>query len=317
MEPENLQVTMAAPDAPTAGPTYTTLLLRLWLVRARLRARAGVRVIRPHDTADDRRLAAVLVAAGVAVITLIGCAVAGFTAATCVVITGVGFFIPLGCGLALLLGPDDFDCEAELAEVTGLLPEAKRLRDAARAARRAERAARKQAARKAQQATRKQATRKQAMSGVISRGQLVANPAETAGLVELGPVGGPPPESAALEGDGTYAVPVLAEVHVGRILAAVCHELPAVGQDEVVSAVVRIESTKRESPAVLVEIAGRQVGHLSRADAEALLRRAGQNSGQFPCWAVIHAAWKRGRVHYDLRLDLNLGADRPSGDVSL
>ena len=89
MEPENRQVT-TAPAAPTAGPTYRTLLLRLWLVRARLKARAGVRVAWPRDTADDRRLAAVLVAAGTAVITLLGCAVVGFTATTCVVLTAFG-----------------------------------------------------------------------------------------------------------------------------------------------------------------------------------------------------------------------------------
>src|SRR5262245_10206382 len=124
MESENRQVTTAAPAAPTAGPTYPTLLLRLWLVQARMKARAGVRVVRPHDTADDRRLVAVLVAAGTAVITLLGCAVAGFTATTCGVLTAVGFFAPLGGGLALLFGPDDYDCEAELAEVIGLLPEA-------------------------------------------------------------------------------------------------------------------------------------------------------------------------------------------------
>jgi hypothetical protein len=301
MEPENRQVTTAAPAAPTAGPTYPTLLLRLWLIRARLKARARVRVFRPHCTADDRRLAAVLVAAGTAVITLLGCAAVGFTATTCVVLTAVGFFAPLGGGLALLLGPDDYDCEAELAEVTGLLPEAKRVWDQRRAAARAARAARKQAA-----------------AGVDAPGEpAAADPAATEGHVELVPVG-PPPVPAALEGDGAYAVSVLGEVHIGRILADVCHgELPAVGQDQVVSAVVRIENTNRDSRAVLVEIGGRKVGHLSRADAQALRQRAGRDSGQFTCRAVIHAEWKRGRVHYDLRLDVNLGADRPGGDVSL
>jgi hypothetical protein len=123
---------------------------------------------------------------------------------------------------------------------------------------------------------------------------------------------------AALEGDGTYAVPVLGEVHIGRILADVCHdELPPVGQDQVVSVMVRIETTNRDSRAVSVEIAGRKVGHLSRADAQALRQRAGRDSGQFMCRAVIHAAWNRGRVHYDLRLDVNLGADRPSGGGGL
>ena len=302
MEPENRQVATAAPAAPTAGPTYPTLLLRLWLVRARLEARAGVRVVRPQATADDRRLTALLVAVGMALIVLLGCAAAGFAATTSLVLIAIGFFAPLGGGLALLFGPDDYDCEAELAEVTGLLPEAKRVRDQWRAARRAERAARKQAA--------------AGGDGLVERA--VTDPAETKGLAELVPVGGPPPVPAALEGDGTYAVPVLVEVHVGRILAEVCHdELPAVGQDKVVSAVVRIENTNRDSRAVLVEIAGRTVGHLSPADAQALRRRAGRDSGQFTCRAVIHAEWKRGRVHYDLRLDVNLGADRPSGDVSL
>jgi hypothetical protein len=231
-----------------------------------------VRVFRPHASADDRRLAAVLAAAGTAVITLLGCAAAGFPATTCIVLTGVGFFAPLGGGLALLFGPDDYDCEAELAEVTGLLPEAKRAwgerRGAARAAR--------------QQAT----------------------APEAEDLIEPVLGGGPPPVPA-LEGDGSYAVPVLGEIHIGRILENVClDELPPVGQDKVVSAVVRIENTNRDSRAVSVEIAGRKVGHLSPADARALRRRAGRDSGQFKCRAVIHAGWKHGRVHYDLRLDV-------------
>ena len=321
MEPENSQVTTAAPAAPTAGPTYPTLLLRLWLVRARLRARAGVRAARLRDTADDRRLAAVLVAAGAAVIVLLGCVVAGFAATTCVVLTAVGFFAPLGVGLALLLGPDDDECEAELAEVTGLLPEAKRVWDerraAARAARKAVRAARKavRAARKAARAARKPAaaTRVTAPRGPATGAHLPM--AEE--LIEPDPDDGLP-LVPALEGDGAYAVPVLGEVHVGRILADVCHdELPPVGQDKVVWAVVRIENVSWESPAVSVEIAGRKVGHLSRADARALRRRAGQDGDQFECRAVIHAGWKHGRVHYDLRLDVDLGADRPSGVVGV
>jgi hypothetical protein len=181
-------------------------------------------------------LVAVLVAAVTAVITFLGCAAVGFKASSCVVLTAVGFFAPLGGVLALLFGPDDYDCEAELAEVTGLLPEAKRVRDQWRAARRAERAARKQAA--------------AGGDGLVERA--VTDPAETKGLAELVPVGGPPPVPAALEGDGTYAVPVLGEVHIGRILADVCHdELPPVGQDEIVSAVVRIENTNRDSRAAV------------------------------------------------------------------
>jgi hypothetical protein len=267
-------------------------------------------MIWPRDTADDRRLAAVLVAAGTVLIVSLGCVVVGVAAKTAVVLVGVGFFGALGGGFALLFGPDDYDCEAELVTVTGLMPEAKRVWDeqraaarAARATRKSERVARKRAACAARRAER--AAREQAASGGTSAEE----------LVELAPIGGPSPVPA-LKGDGAYAVPVLGEVHIGRILAAVCHdELPLVGQDKVVSAVVQIESTTRDSRAVSVEIAGRKVGHLSRADARALRRRVDRDCEKFKCRAAIHAGWKGGRVHYDLRLDVNLGADCPGGVV--
>jgi hypothetical protein len=311
MEPENRQVTTVAPAARTAGPTYQILLVRLWLVRARLKARAKVKVVRPQATGDDRRLMAVLVAAGMALITLLVCAAARFAPPTSLVLIGLGFFVPLGVGLALLFGPDDYDCEAELAEVTQLLPGAKRVRDDRRAAARAARASRR-----AERAARKQAAVGRAAAGVNALGGPVADPAED--LVERVPVGGPPRGPEALEGDGTYPVPVLGEVHIGRILAAACHdELPPIGQDKVVSAVVRVGDTDRDPRAASVEIAGRTVGHLSPADARALRRQVGGEVEQFKCRAAIHAGWKRGRVHYDLRLDVNLGADRPRGVVSL
>jgi hypothetical protein len=253
-------------------------------------------VVRPRDTADDRRLAALLVAAGTVVILFTGCVVVGFTANTAIVLVGLGFFVALGGSLALLFGPDDYDCEAELVAVTELLPGAKQAWDETRAAARAARSARRA----------ERAARKRAAS--------VGTPAEAEDLVELVPVGGPLPVPAALKGDGDYAVPVFGEVHAGRILAAVCHdELPPVGQDKIVSAVVRIENTTRDSRAVSVEIAGRKVGHLSRADARALRRRVDRDSEKFKCRAAIHAEWKGGRVHYDLLLDVNLVADRPSG----
>jgi hypothetical protein len=344
MEPENRQVTTPAPAAPKAGPTYPILRFRLWLARARLDSRAAVRVVRPQNTADDRRLVAVIVAAGMALIMLVGCAAAGYSATTTVVHIAVGFFAALGGCLALLFGPDDYDCEAELARVTGLVPEAKRVWDeqravarAARAVWRAKWAARlgtwrarwaarlgtwraKRAARKIERATLQQAAGGRPVAGLrfFRARAAVAHPAAAEDLVKLVPVGGPPPVPAALKGGGAYAVPVLGEVHVGRILADVCNdELPSVGQDKVVSAVVRIENTNRDSRAVSVEIAGRKVGHLSRADARALRRRVGGDSEQFKCLAAIHAGWTGGRVHYDLRLDVNLGADRPSGAVNM
>jgi hypothetical protein len=285
MEPENHYVTTAVPDAASVGPTYPTLLLRLWLVRARLSARAGVRRVWPRDTADDRRLAAMLFAVGTALVMLLGCAFAGVGRTTLFVHVGIGFFLALGSGLALLFGPDDYDCADERATVTGLLPGAKRVWDEQRAAARAARAARK-----AERAA--------------------ARETSAENLVALTPVGRPTP-LPTLEGDGAYAVPVLGEVHLGRILAAACpDELPPVGHDKVVSAVVRIEHPSRDSGVVSVAIAGRTVGHLSRADARAL-RRVGREGEKFQCRAAIHAGWKGGRVHYDLRLDVDLGADRP------
>jgi hypothetical protein len=317
MEPENRQVAPAAPATPTAGPTYPILRFRLWLARARLEARAGVKVIRPQDTADDRRLAAVLVGVGLALIMLVGCAAAGFTVTTSIVHIAVGFFAGLGVSLVLLFGPDDYDCETELALVMSLLPEAKRVWDERRAAARAARAVQRakwaarfaawRAAWAARRAARRaeRAARKRAAAGAED-------------LIELVPAGGPRQVPPALKGDGAYAIPVLGEVHFGRILAnAYPDELPSVGQDKVVSAVVRIEKTNRDSRAVAVEIAGRTVGHLSRADARALRQQVGRESDTFKCRAAIHAGWERGRVQYDLRLDVNLGADRPSGVVGV
>src|SRR5439155_6107327 len=127
-------VPTAAPAAPSTRWTYPTLLLRLLQVRLQLKARAGVRVVRPADSADDRRLVALLVAAGVGFFLFLGCVAAGFAASTTGLVIALGFFAALGGGLALLLGPDDYDCEAELAEVTGLLPGAKRAWDERRAA---------------------------------------------------------------------------------------------------------------------------------------------------------------------------------------
>ncbi|HUR52871.1 MAG TPA: hypothetical protein VMZ71_01985 [Gemmataceae bacterium] len=268
---------------------------------------------------------ALLVAAGIALVMLLGFAAAGFAATTAVVLIGVGFFASLGGGLALLFGPDDDDCEAELAEVTRLLPEAKRVWDERRAAARTARVARRAAARTARAARRaERAVRKQAAAGAAAG--VNANGPRTAvedlpvaeEIVEPIPFGGPPSVPAVLEEDGVFAVPVLGEVHLGRILADVCHDqLPPAGQDKVVSAVVRVENTDRDSRAVSVEISGRKVGHLSPADARTLRRRLGRDGEPFKCRAAIHAGRKHGRVHYDLWLDVNLGADRPSGVVSL
>ena len=48
MEPENRPVATVV-TAPRAGTAYPTLLLQLWVIRTRLKARAGVRVVRPLD----------------------------------------------------------------------------------------------------------------------------------------------------------------------------------------------------------------------------------------------------------------------------
>lgn len=290
-----------------ARPTYRTLLLRLWLVRARLGARAAVHKYRPRATDDDRRLAVLLVAVGMAVLTLTGCAIAGFASSTYVVLIAVTFFATLGAGMVLLFGPDDYDCEAEFDEVTGLLPEAKRVwqeqRAAAQAARKQARDARRQALAAQKLAKAAAANTHEVHTGMGS--------ASVVDLVESVPGDGAcsaPEASETLEGDGSFAVPVLGEVALGRILEDVCRgDLPLAGQDKVVGAVLRIENSNRNLRAVLVEIGGRKVGHLSPADAQALWHWAGGDSREFQCRAVIHAGTKGGRIHYDLRLDVNLG----------
>ena len=52
-----------------------------------------------------------------------------------------------------------------------------------------------------------------------------------------------------------------------------------------------------------------------RPASEALRRRVDRGGETFKCRAAIHAGWKGCRVHYDLRLDVDLGADRPGGVV--
>jgi hypothetical protein len=302
MVPKSQVLTREAVSTPKARPTYRTLLLRLGLVRARLRARAAVYKYRPYATADDCRLAATVVAGGMAFITWLASAIVGFTATTCIILVAIGFFATLGVGLVLLFGPDDYDCEAELAEVTGLLPEAKRVwheqRIAAQAARKQARAARKQA----------RVTR---VNSLVDQTGI-----DETGIVDLvEPVPDHEPYSVpeVLEGDGSFAVPVLGEVHIGRILEDVCrNELPQVGEDKVVRAMVRMEKSNRTLRGVTVEIGGRKVGHLSPGDVQALWKRAGEDSQPFECPAVIQGVSKGGRIHYDLRLDINLRANCPA-----
>src|SRR5262245_65900632 len=106
---ENLHVTTAATAAPTAGPTYPKLLARLWLVQTRVKARTWVKKIWPRDTADDRRLAAVLFAVAVALFMLLGSIIASVGSTLLILHIGVGFFGGLGVGFLLLFGPRDYD----------------------------------------------------------------------------------------------------------------------------------------------------------------------------------------------------------------
>jgi hypothetical protein len=132
----------------SATPSYPFLLLRLCLIRSRLEARVAVLLIRPRADDDERRLAVLLVAALIAVLMFLVCAVSGFSWTTCLVVPGVGFFAALGVGLVLLFGPDENECVTALDEVNDLLPAAKQAwqeqRAAARAARKRSWVARRQ-----------------------------------------------------------------------------------------------------------------------------------------------------------------------------
>src|SRR5688572_288209 len=120
MESGDRQVTATVPGAPTTGSTYPILLLRWWLVRARLEARLAVKQIRPADSPDDRRLVAFGAAAVFAVFLVFCSAVAGFSASSGVLIVAIGFFAALGGCLALVLGPEDTECLAEQAELAAV-----------------------------------------------------------------------------------------------------------------------------------------------------------------------------------------------------
>jgi hypothetical protein len=98
---------------------------------------------------------------------------------------------------------------------------------------------------------------------------------------------------------------VVGEVHLGRILEAVLGELPGVGEQRIVPAWLRAEDSLLEPPAVAVEIQGRRVGHLSRADVQAFCEGPGRTSAVVRCRAAVHGIWEHGRIRHTVRLDLN------------
>jgi hypothetical protein len=315
-------------------PSYPALVLRLWLVRARLEARQAVRAVWPYASADDRRLAALVVALAMALILLIGSLVTGSSAASTVLTIAIGFFATLAACLFLLFGPADEDCQTECADVLAQLPVAKQSWQterakarAARASRRAERAAARQArraeraaARAARQAastapptTTVAAIRSRSLTEshiwsefqhthpITPEGPVPSHDAED--LVELVLAG--PPVTPWLNGNGTFSVLVVGEVHLGRILEAVLGELPGVGEERIVPARLRAEDSLLEPPAVAVEIHERRVGHLSRADAQAFCEGPGRTAAVVRCRAAVHGIWEHGRIRHTVRLDLN------------
>ena len=105
---------------------------------------------------------------------------------------------------------------------------------------------------------------------------------------------------------------MVGESYYQRALEAICGGRTATGEDRVVQAVLRLEDHPHDRYAVAVVIAGRKVGHLSRADAKAFrLRVAGEGrvGPEFPCAANIRGGWDRGyrdRGQYGVRLDVCL-----------
>jgi hypothetical protein len=281
--------------------TYPTLRRRLWAVRGRLAFRAAARAVRLGRTAGERRLAAFLAAAAVALAVLAAAAALGVPPAVGVPAVLIGFGLVLLAGLLFIGGPPDDVLLAERDDLTAALPAAKQAWEEERRKAREEAAARKEAA--------PQPT--PAVVPVLTD-EVVAPPP----VVELIPAAAPamatPPPGDWLKGDGSFSLRVVGESYHQRALEEISTGLTWVGENRIVPAVLRLEDSQYDRYAVAVVIAGRKVGHLSRADARAFrLRVAGEGrvGPEYPCRAMIREAWdRRGRGSYGVRLDVCLYA---------
>jgi hypothetical protein len=130
-----------------------------------------------------------------------------------------------------------------------------------------------------------------------------------------------PAEARSLAGDGLFRVEVVGESHYQAVLEEICggHTEKGVRHDCVAMLVPEPENP-HDRNAIRVDINGRTVGYLSRADAVGYrdgLNLAGAAIHPLRCRAVIRGGWKRpdGLGYFGVMLDLDwpprLHRDRP------
>jgi len=252
-----------------------------------------VQAVRLDRTPGERRLAAFLAAAVASLLLLAALATAGVPPAVGLPGFVAAFVAVLSAFLVFVEGPTDPELRDERDRLVAVLPEAKRRWEEDRQRARAEREALAAKEREAAEP-----------AGPPPPDTTPAGPPPPALVTELVPLIPPLAAGDWLHGDGSFPLAVVGESYHQRALEEVAGT--AAGDDGVVPAVLRLEDNPYDRYAVSVVVAGRKVGHLSRADARAFrLRVAGEGrvGPEFPCRAVVNGG---GRQPYSLRLDVRL-----------
>lgn len=130
---------------------------------------------------------------------------------------------------------------------------------------------------------------------------------------------GPPPFSPEvslpewLKGDSTFSLEAVGEAKYQAALEEICGGRTEDDVDRIVAADLVLEDTNPyDKNAVQVQILGKTVAYLSRADAKAFrerLIREAVTAEQFQCKANIRGGWERGdgnRGNFGVRLDICL-----------
>ena len=115
----------------------------------------------------------------------------------------------------------------------------------------------------------------------------------------------------ALAGNGGYRIEVVGESHYQEVLEAICGGRTEAGADhDCVATLVPEPDNPHDRNAIRVDIGGRTVGYLPRADAIGYrdgLALAGIPMGTLNCRAVVRGGWDRGgtRGYFGVMLDMD------------
>ena len=121
----------------------------------------------------------------------------------------------------------------------------------------------------------------------------------------------PAPAAASLAGDGLYRIEVVGESHYQDVLEAICGGRTEDGADhDCMAMLVPEPDSPHDRNAIRVDIGGRTVGYLSRADAIGYrdgLQLAGIPIAPVRCRAVIRGGWDRrgDRGYFGVMLDMD------------